>query len=119
MDIKECYGLLGGNYEDVLGRFQKESLVERFLIKFISDPSMDSLKLAVSEGNIEESFLAAHTLKGVAGNLAITGLAEAAGELTEQLRSRQNSADELLFKKLNEEYLRVMDIINSFKTQNE
>lgn len=114
MDIRECYELIGGDFEDVMGRFQKESLVERFLLKFEKDPSMDDLRRAVSECKIEESFLAAHTLKGVAGNLALTKLAEVASALTEQLRSRQNPADADLVKCVDEEYQRVIGIIKSY-----
>lgn len=87
MDIRECYLKLGGNYDEILTRMMgKENLVEKFLRRFPADESFSSLKLALSNGDGEAAFRAAHTLKGVAKNLALTRLGDAASSLTEALR---------------------------------
>ena len=39
MTIQECYEAIGGNYEEVLGRLQREALIRKFTLKFLEDPS--------------------------------------------------------------------------------
>ncbi|MDD6733062.1 MAG: Hpt domain-containing protein [Lachnospiraceae bacterium] len=114
MNVKECYEKLGANYDEVSGRLPNEALVERFLNKFLSDESMNRLKAAVEEGNIEQSFMMVHTLKGVSQNLSLTRLSEAASALTEQLRTKTEPADATLYQAVLDEYNRTVDIIKSF-----
>ncbi len=65
----------GIRVEDALGRFMgNEMLLEKFLAKFLDDASYSRLKEAVSRGDHEEELRASHTLKGVCGNLSISGL---------------------------------------------
>ena len=49
-----------------------EALLERFLTKFLADPNYDRLCRAVAD----RDEAAAHTLKGVCGNLSMTALFE-------------------------------------------
>ncbi|MGN1077660.1 MAG: Hpt domain-containing protein [Candidatus Gallimonas sp.] len=86
MGIEECYEKMGGNYEEVFGRLPSLSLVERFIAKFLEDDSFQTLCRQAECGNRAEAFLAAHTLKGVSGNLGFTALYESAAQLTEELR---------------------------------
>ena len=65
MTIQECYTKLKGNYEDAVRRLSSDNLIERFMLMFPKDTTMQALRAAVAEGNIEESFRAAHTLKGL------------------------------------------------------
>ena len=39
MSVEECYEKIGGSYAEVSGRIPGESLVRRFLGKFLSDDS--------------------------------------------------------------------------------
>lgn len=114
MTLQECYSLLGGNYEDALSRLMNERLVQKFLIRFIDDPTMDSLLLAVETHDIEKSFVSAHTLKGVAANLALSSLHMRASELTEQLRNRMNEADPTLLNNLMEVYSKNIETIKQY-----
>jgi len=43
MTLKECYAAMGGNYEDAIGRLRSERLVQKFVLKFLADPSYDLL----------------------------------------------------------------------------
>lgn len=74
MTLKECYARMNGSYEDAKLRLMMDSMVERFMFKFLEDDTMENLRSAVAERNIPDSFRAAHTLKGVAANLAFTEL---------------------------------------------
>ena len=51
MNIKECYDSIGADFEDVLGRFGSEKLIERFALKFLDDDSYNNLKEALAEKN--------------------------------------------------------------------
>jgi len=50
--------------------------------------NFDVLDEALQNNDLDRAFEAAHALKGVTGNLALTGLFEPISELTELLRSR-------------------------------
>ena len=84
--LAEVYEKAGGNYQDALERLMNDKLIDRFLKKFPSDESYAQLKDFLAAGNLDEAFRAVHTLKGVAYNLSLTRLGDAASELTEVLR---------------------------------
>ena len=61
----------GINCDEALERFMgNEFMLEKFLKKFLDDKNYDRLILAANNGSSEEMLTAAHTLKGVCGNLA-------------------------------------------------
>ena len=49
MTLSEFYSCAGGDYKEVIGRIGNEILVERFLIKFLQDPSFVQLATALEE----------------------------------------------------------------------
>ena len=75
-----------------LERFMgNEALLERFLKKFLKDASYEKLVAAIDAHQGEEALSAAHTLKGVSGNLAMT---ELFGLMTQQVAAfRANDWD--------------------------
>lgn len=91
MTVQECYKAVNGNYEEALGRMMKDELIKKFLVKFLNDQSFDRLCEAMEAKNYEQGFKEAHTLKGVSGNLALTGLFQASDRLTEDLRDGKGS----------------------------
>lgn len=86
MTIQEFYLRVGGSWEDTLRRLPGEAFVRRFLLRYLQDPSFDQLERAVEGADWEAAFRAAHTLKGVAQNLGLGDLYQAAAGLTEALR---------------------------------
>ena len=86
MTVEECYQAMGGNYAEVTTRIPSPALVEKFLGKFLDDPSFGQLRSELYAGNRAEAFRAAHTLKGVCVNLSFTRLQQSASDLTEVLR---------------------------------
>lgn len=86
MTIQECYQILGGNYSDVEKRLLNAALVRRFITKFLQDDSFEKLSAGIRDGQREEAFRAAHTLKGVCQNLGFGRLSASAEKLTELLR---------------------------------
>ena len=53
----------------------------------------ERIEIAVQSGNFEEAFEAAHALKGVLGNLALTPIYTPVSEMTERLRARDTTFD--------------------------
>lgn len=86
MDLKEFYSVCNGNYADAKGRLLSDERILKFVRLFLDDPTYDSLVLAMETLNYPDAFRAAHTLKGLAGNLSFTGLYETSSALTEALR---------------------------------
>ena len=60
----------------------------------------EGLEKAIKEKDMEKAFEAAHALKGVLGNLALTPIYEPMSEMTELLRSGADADYEDLFKKV-------------------
>ncbi|MBK5254253.1 MAG: Hpt domain-containing protein [Peptostreptococcaceae bacterium] len=78
----------GVDIEDVKKRFvEDEEFYRECLDMFCDDNSLEQLKLAIDKGEIQEAFNAAHTIKGIAGNLGLTPLFDAVSELVEDLRA--------------------------------
>ena len=88
MTIQECYQVLGGDYAQVEKRLPGIHLIRKFIAKFLDDGSYPELCQAMEQGQTEEAFRAAHTLKGVSANLGFDRLTASSGELTELLRGR-------------------------------
>lgn len=88
MTLHQCYVACGGDFEDALGRLRSEERIRKFLTLFLKDPSVSELAEAVRNGNAQNAFRAAHTLKGICGNLSLTALSAAAAALTEALRGK-------------------------------
>lgn len=86
MTTKECYEVMGADYEDVLGRLMAEKLVKKFLYKFADAKDMEELKTSLAAKDYETAFRMAHNLKGVCANLSITKLGASSSELCEELR---------------------------------
>ena len=70
---------------------------EAFYLKMVNmglaDLNFDKLYRAVAAGDAKEAFEAAHALKGVVGNLALTPLYTPVCELTELLRGKDEIGD--------------------------
>lgn len=112
MDVKECYRLLGGDYESAFNRLYKEELVCRFALKFLKDGSYDLLCRSLEEENYGEAFRAAHTLKGVCQNLSFTKLYESSSRLTEALRPGGGNPEILkLMEQVKEDYSQTIGAI--------
>lgn len=115
MDLKEMYEKIGGNYNEAKSRLMNDALIEKFALKYEEDGTFAELKEAVSKNDIEKSFRAAHTLKGVAANLSFNELAKAASELTEQLRPLKEQASADLYAKVSRRQEKVLKGLESFK----
>ena len=78
----------GVNVDEGLARcMNNEDFYLRMVGMLRNEQSFDALEKALAEGNLKAGFEAAHSLKGVLGNLAITPILEPVQEITELLRA--------------------------------
>ncbi len=79
----------GANVDEGLGRCMgREDFYLRLVKMARADANMEKLSRAVADGDLDAAFEAAHALKGVAANLALTPVLEPVSEMTELLRGR-------------------------------
>jgi len=114
MTIQECYEAFHGNYSDAKTRLMNDRLIERFLLKFPADESFPKLLEAIAAKNYSDAFRQVHTLKGVAGNLALTELYTNASNLTEQLRDQVGPENPQLLVKVVESYNLVITTLDTY-----
>ena len=93
MTVREFYETTGGDYDGTLKRLMNDTLVVRFLNRFLETSSLSGLEQAVREKDYRAVFTEAHTLKGVAGNLGLTGLFDASSTLCETCRNADPDYD--------------------------
>lgn len=111
MDLRSFFKEVGGDYDAVLTRLVSESLIRRFIGKFQDDPTYNLLMTAIEDQDIDQAFIAAHTLKGTAANLGFDKLAKAASELTEELRDSDVMPSADYIKKVDNAYKNTVDRI--------
>ena len=86
MTVSEFYHSIQADYAAAKGRLMNDALILRFLRKFATEYKIDALVNAVNAQDGKGIFEACHSLKGVAGNLALTRLYDLASDLTEKTR---------------------------------
>ncbi len=115
MTLQECYAAFGGDYSDVSARLHSDRLVQKFVLKYLDDPSFDQLCAAMAEQNYEEAFRAAHTIKGVCQNLSFTKLLSSSSRLSDALRHGYTPEAEPLLEELQGDYETVKTAIEAFR----
>lgn len=118
MSLTECYIALGGSYEEVLSRLSSERLVNKFVLKFLTDPSYDLLVRSMESKDWPEAFRAAHTIKGVCQNLAFTRLFESSNQLSEALRNGFTPEAPALAEQVGRDYQVTVEAIRAFQEAN-
>ena len=121
MTLNEFYTAVGGDYEDVIARLRSEAFTEKFLRMIPQDNSLPLLKEASAAGDTPTAFRAVHTLKGIALNLGLTGLAAACGTMTEALRGRDTLPEQadVLLQAVDQEYQKVCEALARLEPRTE
>jgi len=74
MDREACIRA-GIDYDEGVARFVgRADMYEKFLAQFPEDPGFSALDEAMGSGDVSAAFQAAHSLKGVSGNLSVNNL---------------------------------------------
>lgn len=78
----------GANTEEGLGRcMNNEAFYLRLVGMALQDGNYEALRTSLEAGDLKAAFEAAHSLKGVLANLALTPLLAPVNEMTELLRA--------------------------------
>ena len=105
-DFKEIFEAYGADYSETIERFMgNEAFYMRMLGMLPDDENLEKLGVALETGNFSAAFEAAHTLKGVAGNLGLTPLYHAVCQMVEPLRMGENRKDyEEMYQNIQNEF---------------
>lgn len=82
---------MGADYAEAIRRIGSDERIRKYLGILRRDDSMDILRRALLEGDVDTAFRAAHTIKGSALNLGLSPLTDSSSRLTEALRSKASS----------------------------
>lgn len=106
--------------DSAIERFMgNEVLYMKYLLRFTEDQNYQSLCEAVDRGACKEAFVAAHTLKGVCGNLSITGMEGILREQVEYLRNNELENAENMMIQLKKAYDTVKNTLESVRDMHE
>ncbi len=115
MTLQEFYAGINENCDEVLKRFGGSSaMLEKFLKKFLDDATYMQLAEAMSSGDRDAIFRAAHTMKGLAGNFDFKELQSLAAKIVEEYRANNDSAIPALFEKLKASYEGVTSALKAY-----
>lgn len=116
MTLQECYEKLGGDYAAVSSRLPSEKFIQKYVLKFADDKTMELLESSWKSGDFDEAFRAAHTIKGMCQNLGFARLEKSSSGLTEALRGGKSPGAEELFLKVREDYAATADAIGEYRS---
>jgi len=102
MDVTGTLNRFSGNAE----------LMQHFVRTFPDDKTFPQLQAAIAVGNWSGIEEAAHTLKGVSGNLGFSTLFTLTSEIVNDVRTKQFDAATALFPKAIECCQHIIDCIN-------
>lgn len=112
--VLETLKQAGVDVDGALERFMGNTgLLKKFLLKFLDDKDYGILVKAIEDGDTDTAFKAAHTLKGVCGNLSLMGMFRLIGEQTELLRAGNLSDAAAMMPEVTAEYNKMVDVIKT------
>ena len=104
----------GVDVDGALARLmQNEGLLTRLLRAFLQDTNFAQLQQALAARDGKAAFAAAHTLKGVAGNLSMKDLFARVSEVVECLRGGDLAAAAGKMPAVEEAYRKVADALSA------
>ena len=113
---KEKLKNAGIEADEAIERFMgNETLYLKYLLRFPGDENYQILCSSMVSGDVKRAFEAAHTLKGVCGNLSIKGMEKLLREQVEYLRAGEMEKAELMMNDLREAYEQVCVLLADFQ----
>lgn len=109
MDFQEAMIQLQVDEKTLLNRFSgNRALMERFIRKFSQDKTYMELCEAKRTEDTDGMLRAAHTLKGISGNLGMDALYRFCSQMVEDLRAGQLEHIDERFASIQQEYERII-----------
>lgn len=110
--IRTQLEMAGIRVDEALDRFMNnEGLMLKFLLRFPQDENFALLQQALEDRDTARAYTAAHTLKGVVGNLAMTELFEQVSRMVEDLRREDLEAATARMPELEKQYRRTVAVL--------
>jgi len=111
-EIKQKLEDAGMRVDDALARFMNnEALLEKFIKKFLTDPSYSQLLTAVENKDNDAAFTASHTLKGVAANFSFKDLTDITTKMCDEFRAKNTEGGIAMMPQVKEQYDRIESVI--------
>ena len=104
MDVKGFYDIVGGDYDAAKLIMMNDAFIERMLGKFFANNTYKDIIDNYEKKDFKAVFAAAHSFKGVVGNLALTPLFNLASTITEATRNQEAANIEKEISELKEKY---------------
>ena len=102
----------GANTDEGLSRCMgNEAFYFKLIGKVVDDKNFQALEEVVAAKDLEKGFEAAHSLKGVLGNLALTPIYEPVYEITELLREKRDIDYSQYLKTISEKRLELAGLL--------
>ena len=119
MTVQELYTEIG-DYEEAKKHLMNDRLIGKFVVKCPGDPSYQQLMEAWENQDRDAIFKAAHAMKGVCANLALSRLSVLVEQVTEEYRPGQtNKNPEVnipeIMTELQIQYRNVISAIESYQ----
>jgi len=84
------------DFEDGVKRvMNNKAFFIKMLVKFKDDPNIKNLEAALAANDYEKAQVAAHTLKGLSGNLSLTELFKQSREIEAQIKTKSVNPGQL------------------------
>ena len=116
MKIEKLYKELeewGCDVQGAKERFDDDELFATCIDLFLEDENLEKLNEEIKNNDCQESFNAAHTIKGVAANLGLTPIYDAVSDVVQELRVGKLEAGKAFMPKLNGEMEKMVEIVKN------
>jgi HPt (histidine-containing phosphotransfer) domain-containing protein len=102
----------GIDYDEAMDRFAGSTeIFEKFLKEMASMKVIEPLQIALTQGNSDEAFKIAHTLKGNFGNLSVKPLYKTVSLMVDVLKNGDMLSAQKLYIELEGEYTTIAEAI--------
>lgn len=106
----------GVDTPEAINRFNgNDALYLKFLIKFLQDDNFNQLGPALQKQDYQAALNAAHTLKGVAGNLGMKNLYLACSDMVQEIRNEQTENCQTTYETIKNAYEEVTKTISEIE----
>ena len=113
--LKEKLEMTGVDVRAGIERFMgNEGLYLKFTLRFLDDLNAQKLTDTFAEGDMDAALTAAHTLKGVCGNLSFQTLFNNASEITNLLREDKAEEAKAKLPELQKNYRELTEILREY-----
>lgn len=109
--LKEDLIALGIDYNKAWNVFLENRILSGVLYQFPDDPQLDTLLAATKDHDVKKAFKAAHTLKGLCGNLGLNNLLKPILPLVEILRKDSFDGIDSLLNELVIQHKKTCDVL--------